>query len=139
MKPIALALLCALLCLPVLQPTAQEEPLFQIDLTCRCATPVESFGYAWGLDGETLSSGGMCRADGDPILPGETFSMPFLPGDFPEGADLDGFFIELWLAGEDDTPLYCAPRLTFTPSSGEVYSLCVTGIAPGEARIETLS
>ncbi|HPR39468.1 MAG TPA: hypothetical protein PKY19_05950 [Oscillospiraceae bacterium] len=67
------------------------------------------------------------EAEGSAIAYGEILTKDFLPEDFPEGADLSGFYADGFVFLEDGDKIQAGDRISLPAEYGKTDSFLLTG------------
>lgn len=96
---------------------------FQVD----CEDEVFGIHFEYYLDGDPAGGGLTGNANGSALKTGEALTKDFIPADFPEGADLSQFQLEIFVVDEQGQEYPCAEVLSFAATYGHVYDITISG------------
>lgn len=101
------------------------DDVFSIEITNRTGFAFYGFSYEIYLDGVSKGGGVVIYADNSPIEVGDTFPLSFPADDFPVGADISGFSIDLGIVDRygNDTPVCSGLKINAKYANAYAYSL----------------
>ena len=120
MKNINVYLMCFLmLCMTACgSPSTENEDNVTIKIINAASDDIYGLGYAYYIDGNIISSGGVCNADNSVFKDGEVFTLQ----EFPESEE---FRMELSVEDENGNIYDCAGGADI--KNGESYHFQITG------------
>ena len=111
------------------QPNIREDA-FTVAVKNNCTSDIYGLHFEYYLGAAPTGGGGVRYAkENTPIAQGDILTREFLPKDFPEGADLTGFSIEIFVILKDESEIPAGMAISIPAVYGETYSYTLTGSA----------
>ena len=131
MKKLAMAVaaIMMVLCLSACDYQPAEGPSFSLDVVNNCQSDIYGLHYEYYLDGQPIG-GAIVRVANTAMIPlpsGNTTVLTFTPADFPTGADLSTFQLELFVVMEDNIEIAVSPLLELAAQYGQQYQFTLSG------------
>ena len=129
MKQILAIVLCVLL------PTGcssgakieTNKTTFLIGFRNHCDCEIYKVHHEYYIGDKPIGGGYACNADGSAIRSDDVMLKDFIPADFPEGANLAEFRIELFVVDNTGTEYPCGEALRLDVAYGNEYEIIITG------------
>lgn len=104
-----------------------NESTFLVNFHVDCNEDVYAIHFEYYLDGTPVGGGKTGNADGSRITAGDVFTKDFIPKDFPEGADLSQFQLEIFVIDKNGDEYPSDSILSFETEYGKVYDISIAG------------
>ena len=104
-----------------------DETTFLIGLRNSCDCEIYKVHHEYYIGDEPVGGGYVCNADGSAIRSGDVMLKDFIPADFPEGANLAEFCIEVFVVDGAGKEYPCGEVLSQDAAYGNVYEIIITG------------
>jgi len=104
-----------------------NESTFLIGIRNRCDCEIYKVHHEYYLGNKPVGGGYICNADGSAISFDDVLVKDFIPADFPEGADLAEFCIELFVTDGTGKKYPCGEVLNLDAAYGNEYEITITG------------
>ena len=104
-----------------------NETTFLIGIRNNCDCEIYKVHHEYYI-GEAPAGGGyICNADGSAISFDDVLVKDFISADFPEGADLSEFHIEVFVVDGAGKEYPCGEALSLNAAYGNTYEIIITG------------
>lgn len=104
-----------------------NETTFLIGFRNNCDCGIYEVHHEYYIGEAPVGGGYICNADGSAISCGDVLVKDFIPADFPEGADLSEFRIEVFVTDGAGTKHPCGEALSLNAAYGNEYEITITG------------
>lgn len=104
-----------------------NESTFLIGIRNHCDCEIYKVHHEYYLGDKPVGGGYICNADGSAISFDDVLVKDFIPADFPEGADLAEFHIELFVTDGAGKKHPCGEILSLDAAYGNEYEITITG------------
>ena len=104
-----------------------NETTFLIGLRNNCDCEIYKVHHEYYIGDKPIGGGYACNADGSAIRSGDVLVKDFISADFPEGADLSEFHIEVFVVDGAGKEYPCGEVLSLDAAYGNVYEIIITG------------
>lgn len=104
-----------------------NESTFLIGLRNHCDCEIYKVHHEYYIGDKPIGGGYACNADGSAIRSGDVLVKDFISADFPEGADLSEFHIEVFVVDGAGKEYPCGEVLSLDAAYGNVYEIIITG------------
>jgi len=104
-----------------------NESTFLIGLRNECDCEIYKVHHEYYIGDKPVGGGYACNADGSAIRSGDVMLKDFIPADFPEGANLAEFRIEVFVVDGAGKEYPCGEALCLDAAYGNEYEITITG------------
>ena len=104
-----------------------DESTFLIGLRNNCDCEIYKVHHEYYIGDKPIGGGYACNADGSAIRSGDVLVKDFISADFPEGADLSEFHIEVFMVDGAGKEYPCGEPLSLNAAYGNEYEIIITG------------
>ena len=104
-----------------------NESTFLIGLRNECDCEIYKVHHEYYIGEKPIGGGYACNADGSAIRSGDVLVKDFISADFPEGADLSEFYIEVFVVDGAGKEYPCGEALCLDAAYGNEYEITITG------------
>jgi len=104
-----------------------NESTFLIGIRNRCDCEIYKVHHEYYLGNKPVGGGYICNADGSAISFGDMPVKDFIQADFPEGANLAEFCIEVFVTDGTGKKHSCGEALRLNAAYGNEYQIIITG------------
>ena len=104
-----------------------NESTFLIGIRNHCDCEIYKVHHEYYLGDKPVGGGYICNADGSAISFDDVLVKDFIPADFPEGADLAEFHIEMFVTDGAGKKHPCGESLSLDAAYGNEYEITITG------------
>ena len=104
-----------------------DETTFLIGLRNQCDCEIYKIHHEYYIGDKPVGGGYACNADGSSIRSGDVMLKVFIPEDFPEGANLTEFRIEVFVVDGAGKEYPCGEPLSLKAAYGNEYEIIITG------------
>ena len=104
-----------------------NESTFLIGLRNNCDCEIYKVHHEYYIGDKAIGGGYACNADGSAIEYGNVMLKDFIPADFPEGANLAEFRIEVFVVDGTGKEYPCGEALCLDAAYGNEYEITITG------------
>ena len=104
-----------------------NESTFLIGLRNHCDCEIYKVHHEYYIGEKPAGGGYACNADGSAIPSGNVMLKDFIPADFPEGANLAEFRIEVFVVDGAGKEYPCGKPLILNAAYGNEYEIIITG------------
>jgi len=104
-----------------------DETTFLIGLRNSCDCEIYKVHHEYYIGDKPAGGGYTCNADGSAIRFGDVMLKDFIPADFPEGANLAEFCIEVFVVDGAGKEYPCGEPLSLNAAYGNEYEIIITG------------
>jgi len=129
MKRIGTILLCFLLltgCAGGVKIEANETT-FLVGIRNNCDCEIYKVHHEYYIGDKPAGGGYICNADGSALAFDDVLIKDFIPSDFPEGANLAEFRIEVFVTDGMGEKHPCGEALSLNAAYGHEYEVTITG------------
>ena len=96
------------------------------------SAPIWGVHYEYSASGKALGGAQVVNTDASPLRQGETVTAEFGPRDFPNGAELSGFAIQLFVIDAEGGEFSCGKPISICADYGQTFELEITSDAAGQ-------
>ena len=104
-----------------------NESTFLIGFRNHCDCEIYKVHHEYYIGDKPAGGGYACNADGSAICYDDRMLKDFIPGDFPDGANLAEFRIELFVVDGAGQEYSCGGPLRRDAAYGSTYEIIITG------------
>ena len=104
-----------------------NESTFLIEVRNNCDCEIYKVHHEYYIGDEPIGGGYSCNADGSAIRAGDVLVKDFIYADFPEGANLAEFRIEVFVVDGAGKEYPCGEVLSLNAAYGNDYEIIITG------------
>ena len=104
-----------------------DENTFLIRVQNHCDCEIDKVHYEYYIGNKPTGGGYACNANGSAIRYGDVMLKDFIPADFPEGANLAEFCIEVFVVDRAGKEYPCDEPLSLNAAYGNEYEIIITG------------
>lgn len=112
--------LCMLCCMVACGTNGHKKDGALVKIVNASSEEIYGIGYTYYVNGEVISSGGVCNADNSAIKKGDRFPLDNIP-------DVEEFELELSVQDKDGNEYPCATVVTVNKKSEEPYVIMISG------------
>ena len=104
-----------------------NESTFLIGFRNNCDCEIYKVHHEYYIGDDPAGGGYICNADGSAISLDDVLVKDFIPADFPDGANLSEFRIEVYVTDGTGTKQHCGEPLSLDAAYGNEYETTITG------------